>query len=304
MHRTLIGALAAFALAVAACGSGTDTAIDPGTIDFDAVAPTTESTDVPIPDEGAVDRSAADAAPEPPAATVASTSPGVDVLKTQTLGSGILAKTVEPSEEVSSARFMGTFTFVGTPESDTPGEVSLTFSGAYDLPNDASQVSMDFGDIAAMAGESSDDMAMFEAFFAEPLEIITIGDKAWIKWGFLSLFGAGDGVWLETEADESDGFTADFGFGGSGSPTELLDLLSEASARTTPRRPNCTTQPGCTPSGPHTPSPVRSISRSTSGRGIRTCTSSGRPSRWPNASTTTASRSPSMRSGASGTSSE
>ena len=40
-----------------------------------------------------------------------------------------------------------------------------------------------------------------------------------------------DGMWLETAADESDGFTSDFGFGGSGSPTELLDMLSEASAR-------------------------------------------------------------------------
>ncbi len=232
MHRTFIGAFAALALLTAACGNETDTALDKGTIDFDAVAPTTEPTSTSTTGDSVEDQIAVDSdeTPDPPATTA--TSPDVDVVKTQTLGSGILAKTIEGPEGVSSARFVGTFTFVGTPDSDTPGEVSLTFSGAYDLPNDASQVSMDFGDIASLASESGDDgMAMFETFFAEPLEITTIGDKAWIKWGFLSLFGAGDGMWLETEADESDGFTADFGFGGSGSPTELLDLLSEASAR-------------------------------------------------------------------------
>jgi hypothetical protein len=229
MHKLLTGVLLSLAVLGSACGPGTNATVEESSVA--EVESTTEPTAAPTTGttaEATTDDTSASTT-TPPSDAVRTDDP---TLKTQTLGSGILAKTLEPADGVSSARFLGTFSFVGTADSEMPGEFTLTFSGAYDLPNEASQVSMDFGDLAmASAGAGDDGMAMFAAFFAEPLEIITIGEKAWIKWGFLSLFGAPDGMWLETAADESDGFTSDFGFGGSGSPTELLDMLSEASAR-------------------------------------------------------------------------
>lgn len=155
---------------------------------------------------------------------------------TGTLRSALLGRTLDRSRAVSSARFDVRISLVGAPGSDLPGETTLTVAGAYDLAQQASKVSMDFGDLlraaaeAEAGGEDSAELAMFAGFFEEPLEVITIGERSWIRWGLLSLFTGTEGKWLEGEPDETEDMAAGLGFGGTGSPTELLEWLAEADA--------------------------------------------------------------------------
>ncbi len=235
MRKTALVMLGVIALLVSACGSdATDTITDASpTEDGDAVTvdepnPTEDDTTTPestvVDDEVAV---AEEAAQDAGSATAPVTN------GTATLRSSVLARTVDGSETaITSARFEGKIDMVGTADSELPGPVSLSFAGAYDLPNDASEVSVDFsGMLAAIeAGDESGEAAIFSSFFEDPLEMITIGETSWTKWGLISAFTGTDGQWLEAPADESDDLTSEFGFGATGSPTELLDILAEANA--------------------------------------------------------------------------
>ena len=55
-------------------------------------------------------------------------------------------------------------------------------------------------------------MAMFAAMFAEPIEVIQVGDQAWMS-GSMMAFFAPDAVgkWIETEAGEIDGADMNLG---------------------------------------------------------------------------------------------
>lgn len=152
-----------------------------------------------------------------------------------TLGSSILAGTLDDSAAASTARFEGGFTFLGAPGSDFPGELSLGFTGAYDLANNSSDITIDFGDfLTALSedpGSDASEMALFAEFFEDPMRVIQVGDTAYINWGLLTLFsGLGGDVWLETAAEDSGALTEDFGFAGGGSPTAILDDLRDANA--------------------------------------------------------------------------
>ena len=160
-----------------------------------------------------------------------------DLLETDTLGASLLARTLSDTPEVSTARFEGRFSLVGAPHSELPGGIEMTFSGAYDLANQASDVSIDFsGLVEAMAeADTSDEEFEFLAgFFAEPIRIITIGDTAWINWSFFTSFLGGEAppgkVWIEGEADEAGAMTPDIGFGQSGSPTDILEWFEDGEA--------------------------------------------------------------------------
>ncbi len=151
-----------------------------------------------------------------------------------TLRSAVLGRALDRAEAMSSARFEATITVGGQAGGDLPGAFTMTLAGAFDREADASEITMDVGDLlsAATAGEADGAEAMAELFAGlldEPLRMITIGDTSWVKWGLLAMFGVDD-AWLESDAAGSS-MAADFGVGGgTDSPISLLEGLAEAEA--------------------------------------------------------------------------
>lgn len=149
----------------------------------------------------------------------------------KTLRSSVLAKALSDAGVMNSGRFEGVITIVGSADSDLPGEFQMLFSGSFDNDANASRITLDMSDIFAAAAASDPSAAgmeeMFSSMFDEPMEMIQIGDKSWVKWGLLAMFGVED-KWLETEADASDAAT--MGFGGTDSPTAMLEELADADA--------------------------------------------------------------------------
>lgn len=150
-----------------------------------------------------------------------------------TLRSAVLGRALDQSEAMTSASFEGVITIVGQPTADMPGNMTMSFQGAFDTEADASRMTLDLGGLfeAAMAADpEAEGMAdLFTSMFDDPMEMITIGDQSWMKWGLLAMFGVED-KWLEGSADEAAA-TADFGFGtGSDSPTSMLNELADANA--------------------------------------------------------------------------
>ncbi len=219
MNKSLVAIVAAILLLATACGAGeadetattTTTAADSRETSEDSTT-TTEVSEDDGTDDG-------------------------DQVASETLGSGILARTLQGGDVARSARFEGRFTVIGSETSDLPGELSFGFSGAYDSETESSELQIDFGDLAAMAAQSGEvdaaELELFAAFFEDPMQIITIGDTAWINWSFLALLTGSEGAWLESDAQDSGSFTAEFGFSGSGDPTRMLDELADADARVT-----------------------------------------------------------------------
>ena len=148
------------------------------------------------------------------------------------LRSVLLKEALDPANELASARFEGHFTMVGSAESELPGEMTLSFAGAYDLANDSSELSIDMSGLldamAASEGSGSADMAFMAGFFTEPLQTITIGDQSWMKWGLFSMFTGGGDTWLEGEASELGESVDISGLGGGGSPMEMLEVFADA----------------------------------------------------------------------------
>lgn len=150
----------------------------------------------------------------------------------QSLRSTPIGRALSQPDQTESARFDGVISVVGQPGSELPAELELIFSGSYDTATESSEMTMDFaGLFAAMAEsdpEAAEGLALFGDLFSEPMQVITIGDQAWVKWGLLAMFGVED-KWLESDA-ESGASATDMGFGGAGAPTELLDQLADANA--------------------------------------------------------------------------
>jgi len=150
-----------------------------------------------------------------------------------TLRSAVLGRALDQSNAMTSASFEGVITIVGEPDSELPGDLTMRFDGAFDTEAQASRVTLDLGGLfeAAMAADPDTEGMedLFSSMFEDPMEMITIGEKSWVRWGLLAMFGVED-KWLEGTADAASA-TADFGFGaGSDSPTSMLEELADANA--------------------------------------------------------------------------
>ncbi len=150
-----------------------------------------------------------------------------------TLRSAVLGRALDQSNAMTSASFEGVITIVGQPGSELPGDLTMRFDGAFDTEAQASRVTLDLGGLfeAAMAADPDTEGMedLFSSMFEDPMEMITIGEQSWVKWGLLAMFGVED-KWLEGDADSASA-TADFGFGGgTDSPTSMLEDLADASA--------------------------------------------------------------------------
>lgn len=152
---------------------------------------------------------------------------------------GFLASVSDATIEASTARFEGRLV-VSSPSADSGGSFELSLSGAYDLDADASDVELDLSGLAALlAGEATPAEAdMIGSAFAEPVQLRTIGDTAWVRWGMLgAMFGAttadGGTAWIEAEVDEAASMTDQFGVDSPESPADLLSVLSDLDATVT-----------------------------------------------------------------------
>lgn len=130
--------------------------------------------------------------------------------------------------EINSARFETTTTLTGAEGSETPGEFSIKMAGVYDQAAEASRLTMDMSGLAEMASSGDGDLGFMDAFLGDDIEIITLGDRAWVRMSLLTMFiGAGD-KWLESSAGDFNELTSDFSAGNAPLPTELFDLLADA----------------------------------------------------------------------------
>ncbi len=223
-------------LLAAACGSdGSDT--DAGSAGADSESVSSEAVDESADDAAEAEESGDDAADDA-AADSSGTDDGADAdgASGQSLDASELDDLLAATAEQTSGRFEATMELTGGPTSEIPGTVSIQFSGAFDQATASSEISMDMGAMmaAAMQADTSaaDDpdtaaaMEMMAPFFEEPMQVRTIGDRSWIKWGLLAMFGVGD-KWLETDAQGSNELTQDFGFDAA-TPADALSGLAES----------------------------------------------------------------------------
>jgi hypothetical protein len=243
MKRTLTILLAVLGLLAASCSSdGTETEASGGQLSSEAA---TDTGDVDA-DQDAADTDRSDDADSEGDDQVDEADPADDQADDgdetangsgQTLGSAVLGRAIERTESLNSARFEGTINVVGLPESEMPGSLTMSFSGAFDNSAKASEMTLDMGEMFAAMAEADPEAAegmgaLFSSMFEEPMQVITIGEASWVKWGLLAMFGVED-MWLEGDASSGADLGADMGFaglGGSDSPTAMLEELAGADA--------------------------------------------------------------------------
>ncbi len=238
MKRLLV-LLVSLGLLAAACGSDsaeTDTGAGDDT-DVVASEAVDEDTDEPAGEEDdseADDSTGADGDGDAEAAGDDS-SDGDGDGGGEALSASELDDLLAATAEQTSGRFEATMEMTGAPASELSVPLTVAFSGSFDNAADASDILIDMSGIveAALAaeGEGADDpeaaagLAMMSSFFSEPMQMRTIGDRSWVKWGMLAMFGAGD-KWLEGEAEDGS-VTQDFGFDANG-PGDLLGDLADS----------------------------------------------------------------------------
>ncbi len=156
-----------------------------------------------------------------------------------TAGSALLARVSDATMDASTARFEARLSVAGGPGSDAT-DFELTMSGAYDLDLGASDIVVDLSGIVPLiaAEATAQEAEMFGAMFAEPVQLRTIGETAWIRWGVLGqMFGAvlddGSTAWLETAVEDAASMTGQFGVDSPESPTDLLQVLTDLDASVT-----------------------------------------------------------------------
>ncbi len=233
MNIKHVAALMSLILVMAACGGGDDpTADDPSQQRTEASGvETTTAATAETTTSMAATETTQDAATGTGDGTAAgagdgdATAPG-----SNTLGAALLSGS---EAEVTSARFEASFTFVPEPGSELEfPDAAIVMEGEFDSATGNARFLMDFG--AFLSAAPTEDLEgmppeMLDVF-AEPLELITVGDTAYMKWGFFNALLGADG-WVELPTDEAGTVTGQFGMGAEAtSPTQMLEQLRDANA--------------------------------------------------------------------------
>lgn len=228
MNVKYLAAWSAMVLVMAACG-GADPAAEEPPASVEQTEPEAEQTATTAADTTTTTTVATtlatDATEAAPSSDQADTSGAGETLGAALLGGA--------ETEVTSARFEARFTFVPAPgaESQFP-DGAIFMEGEFDSATGNARFLMDFGEfLAAAPTDDLEDLPpeMLE-IFAEPLELITVGETAFMKWGFFNAFLGTDG-WVELPADEAGSVTSQFGMGAEAmSPTQILEQLRDANA--------------------------------------------------------------------------
>lgn len=146
---------------------------------------------------------------------------------------GAAMRSANSSAAMTSGRFEASITMIGAEGSETPGEFSVAINGAYDDTLGTSQIAMDMSGLAdlALSGDAGDELGFMAAFFEDEIEMITIGDQAWVRWSLLTMFTGTADKWLESDGADASEVTSDFAVGGAPLPTELFDQLADANVQ-------------------------------------------------------------------------
>jgi hypothetical protein len=198
--------LAALALIAAACGGET------------AVETTTTA-------DGATTTTAGGAATTTTAGGAATTTTAPQETTT-TAGAGgsnaslaSLQRSMAQSGEATKGRMEGKISITGTPE--FPGETfAMTFSGEFD--NEAGNYSF-IMDLSEMADQSPE----LAGLFGE-MEIRTIGNTSYIRFGLFTMFLGPDVEWVATSVEEGTDATGGLIGATPSNPADFLEFFEEA----------------------------------------------------------------------------
>ncbi len=156
---------------------------------------------------------------------------------TDSVGTALLARTSDATAAASSGRFEGRLAMASAPGVEGGGSFEITLAGAYDVEAEATEINIDLSGLSSVMteGASAEEAQLFASMFAEPVQLRTIGDTAWVRWSLLTtMFGAapagGSGSWIEAEVDEAASMTDQFGVDSPDSPTDLLAALQDLDA--------------------------------------------------------------------------
>lgn len=224
MNKTARTVLVAATLVLASCG-GAD--LEAATSASGAGAPTTVA--------GGVETTVTTAAPttstsEAPTTTTSPTSTTGKAPTTSSEAYRALTARVQEAGEPTSARMEGTMQIVGSAEAIGIGEITLPFSLAFDESGDSS-FSMDMSGMAGAMGEEDDPMGLAAMFGA--MEVRTIGDTAYLKFGFFTSMMGAQTEWVSMPAEEGAGFEADMQQSMPSDPSSLLEGYEGADAEIT-----------------------------------------------------------------------
>ena len=201
-HRLLLG-LAALALVVSACGDG-EASDTTATTTAGETTTTSQDTETTTTTAGETTTTTGETT------TTAATGGG---------DTGAFQEALEKSGEVSSAQMEGTMALSGVEGAPGTGEVSIDFSGGFDNENDIFAFKMDLsGAVEGMGEEIPPDMAELLG----DMEIITVGDDSYMKFGFFSMFLGSDTEWIKMPAEDSGEAAGGFGGVNPVNPTEMF----------------------------------------------------------------------------------
>ena len=202
-HRLLLG-VAALALVVSACGDGesSDTTATTGAGEVTTTSQGSETTTT----------TAAETTTTAAETTTSAASGGGDA--------GAFQQAIEKSSEVTSAQMEGTIAVSGIEGSPGIDEMAIDFSGAFDNEGGVFAFKMDLSGAAAGLGE---EVPPEMAGLLGDIEIVTVGDDAYMKFPFFSMVLGADTEWIRMPADESG--EAAGGFTGV-SPVNPTDMFA------------------------------------------------------------------------------
>lgn len=135
-----------------------------------------------------------------------------------------LQRSMAQSGEATKGRMEGMISITGT--ADFPGEsFAMTFSGEFD--NEAGNFSF-IMDLSGMAAQFGEEIPPELADQFGEMEIRTIGDTSYIRFGLFTMFLGPDVEWVATSVEE--GIDATGGFTGTtpSNPADFLEFFEEA----------------------------------------------------------------------------
>ena len=216
--RKLLYLLVVLSLVVAACGGSDDNAETTTTAAAGSAttAAGQDSTDAATTTEP----SEQDSTTEAPAEETTTTA------GTAVASSPLLAAIAQSTGAVAG-RTEGSMTIIGA-EGMAPGaEFAIEFSGEFDNATGNSSIIMDMSGLLDAAPEGEEMPPGFEDFFGD-MEIRTIGDTAYMKFGMFAMLGV-ETEWVRMTADDAG--TAAGSFGASPTnPSEMKNAFANENA--------------------------------------------------------------------------
>lgn len=214
MTRRITALVFCASLVLAACGSPDEQTAEETTTTTSSTepAPTTTTTAVP---ETTV----------PPDTTTTTTSATTDD------GAGSLLASLDATTEVHSARIEGSMEVTGLdPVAAGIDRVTLEFSASFNQAGDSS-FAMDMSAMSDLATDEDDIFGDLMAAMLGDMEFRQVGDTAYVKFPFITMFLGADTEWVSMPAEEGEGFASEFQNVPS-DPSELLSMFDDQGGAT------------------------------------------------------------------------